>query len=366
MNINAITEIVNKIIEPSTKLSIENMGIKPRVVFANRELPNVSDDEINVYLEIGFPCKHLQNSLLDIIKQELYQNIPNHTFNIFIEQKIKTHRTQLPGKGLRNVKNVIAVGSGKGGVGKSTLTVNLAVALAKSGARVGILDADIYGPSIPTMLGKNGEVEIRNDRYLPVSTHGIQAMSIGYLTKNESALIWRGPMLAKSLIQMLDITMWDNLDYLFIDLPPGTGDIQLSLVQKIPLAGAIIVTTPQNIATQDARKAMEMFEKTSIYNIGLIENMSQHVCTKCGNIEDIFGCNGAINLANEYGSKLLGQIPLNKEIGLDCDNGSPSAGKDAVSDSFIQAAIAGMIELSKRPLNYADKFPHITATSRQI
>lgn len=360
MKHSEISNLISNISEPSLNLTISEMGIEPKISIAN--------DEINIELNIGFPSKGIQQSLISSIKETLYSKLPEHTFNLTISQNIKAHRTQLPGKGLRGVKNVIAVASGKGGVGKSTMAVNLATALAKSGARVGLLDADIYGPSVPLMLGSEGAVEIYEDKYLPVKAHGIQAMSIGYLTQNESALIWRGPMLAKSLIQMLDITLWDDLDYLFIDLPPGTGDIQLSLVQKIPLSGAIIVTTPQQVATMDAEKAIKMFDKTGIYNLGIIENMSQHICSQCGNIDPIFSGDGANSLANNYGCAFLGNVPLDRKISLDCDEGIPTSNKDndKLSSAFTSIAMNVAIELYKRPLNYADKFPHITATSREV
>ncbi len=355
-----VIEIISAVYEPSLGLTISEMGIRPQVLIAK--------DEIEVYLELTFPGKYIQDSLLKSIKESLYTNLPCHTFNITIEQNIKAHRTQLPGKGLHSVKNVIAVASGKGGVGKSTVAVNLATALAKAGANVGILDADIYGPSVPLMLGAVEPIIIKDEKYLPIVAHGIQAMSIGYLTKDDSPLIWRGPMLAKSLIQMLDITHWDNLDYLILDLPPGTGDIQLSLIQKIPLAGAIIVTTPQQVATLDAKKALDMFNKTGIFTIGIIENMSQHICSNCGHVENTFGVDGAKQLAVSGDCKLLGQIPLDKSITDNCDKGLPTTNFNnlELSTIFMRIAMNSAIELSKRPLNYADKFPHIKATSKQI
>ena len=274
----------------------------------------------------------------------------------------QSYQTQLPGKSLRGVKNVLAIASGKGGVGKSTVTVNLAAALAKTGARVGILDADIYGPSIPQMLGQTDPVQIKDERYVPVQAHGIQAMSIGYLTPNgEAPLIWRGPMLAKSLIQMLDITAWDNLDYLLIDLPPGTGDIQLSLVQKIPLAAGIIVTTPQTVATADAEKALLMFEKTNVHVLGLIENMAEHICSNCGHHSALFGTGGADALSKKHNATLLGQLPLHAQIRENSDNGKPTALQEntELADAFQTLALNIDTAIRKRPLNYADKFPPI-------
>jgi len=312
-------------------------------------------------LTAGFPAVLLEQNYKPLMLKNLETQFPNQQITIYINQAIRAHRTQLVGKGLRGVKNTIAVASGKGGVGKSTVTVNLAAALARLGARVGILDADIYGPSMPLMLGKTEPVQISGDRYLPVQAHGIQAMSIGYLTDSEQALIWRGPMLAKSLIQMLDITLWDELDYLFIDLPPGTGDIQLTLVQKIPLTAAIVVTTPQNVATLDAQKAISMFSKTGIDVLGVIENMSTHICSNCGHEEAIFGEGGAKALCTSHHSPLLGQLPLDKRIREQCDEGFPSAAqaRNELTDAFIQTAMRCAIELAKKPINYADKFPKI-------
>lgn len=334
-------------------LSAQELGLKPII--------SSEGEQLSINLCAGFPSLLLQDTLRPTIKKSLEEKFPKLTVQVTIDQFIKAHRTQLTGKGLRGVKNTIAIASGKGGVGKSTVTVNLAVALARSGARVGILDADIYGPSIPLMLGKTAPVEISGERYLPVSAHGIQAMSIGYLTEGEPALIWRGPMLAKSLIQMLDITQWDELDYLLIDLPPGTGDIQLSLVQKIPLAGAIIVTTPQTVATLDAEKALKMFAKTNIDVLGIVENMSTHICSQCGHHDAIFSSGGAAELCEKYQTNLLGQLPLDSRIRLHCDTGIPTAtnSSNPLANIFVKTAMQAVIELSKKSLNYADKFPNI-------
>jgi len=354
MNIEKTIEtILANTLDPLLQLSATDMGIK--------SVNTVEGNHLLLHLSAGFPCVFLQETLIPALNTALTNAIPNHEITITLDQFIKAHRTQLAGRGLRGVKNTIAIASGKGGVGKSTVTVNLAIALARAGARVGILDADIYGPSIPLMLGKTDPVQISDDRYLPVMAHGVHAMSIGYLTNGEEALIWRGPMLAKSLIQMLDITQWDELDYLFIDLPPGTGDIQLSLVQKIPLTAAIIVTTPQNVATLDAQKALKMFDKTSIHVLGVVENMSLHICSQCGHQETIFGSGGAEQLCQTHHTTLLGQLPLDSHITTQCDQGIPTTvnGTDELAQAFIKTALQAAIELSKRPLNYTDKFPPI-------
>lgn len=350
---NTITTLINSLNDPFFNSTGQQMNLTYHIE---------SDDRIiDVTIVAGFPCLLLEQSFKPVVETALAQLFSTHQITVHLEQFIRAHKTQLAGKGLRGVKNTIAVASGKGGVGKSTVTVNMATALARMGAKVGILDADIYGPSIPLMLGQTDPVQISGDSYLPIRAHGVQAMSIGYLTQVDQALIWRGPMLAKSLIQMLDITLWDELDYLFIDLPPGTGDIQLTLVQKIPLTAAIVVTTPQNVATLDAQKAIAMFQRTSIDTLGIIENMSTHVCSSCGHEEALFGVGGAAELCITHSCTLLGQLPLDKRIGLQCDNGMPTATQpqDDLTDSFIKTAMRAAIELANRPINYADKFPPI-------
>lgn len=348
-----IHDILTHTRDPITQLSSSDLGLKSSIT--------INNDVIQIELLAGFPCNSLNHSLLPHLTAAAKERLPQYRTQFSLTHFVQAHRTQLAGKGLRNIKNTIAIASGKGGVGKSTVTVHLATALAEQGARVGILDADIYGPSIPIMLGETKPVEISDDHYLPVIAHGIQAMSIGYLTAPDDALIWRGPMLAKALLQMLDLTLWDNLDYLLIDLPPGTGDIQLSLVQKIPLTSAIVVTTPQTVATQDAQKALMMFEKTGIDVLGIIENMSQYICTQCGHQDTLFGHGGAQALCKRHKTTLLGQLPLDPYITSQCDQGTPisSCGKTPSSQAFLKTALAAAIELSKRPLNYANKFPPI-------
>ncbi len=228
-------------------------------------------------------------------------------------------------KNISGVKNILAVASGKGGVGKSTTAVNLALALAKKGLRVGILDADIYGPSVPLMLGIQDQPEVTEQKKIhPMIAHGIQSMSIGYLVNEKAAMAWRGPMATSALQQLLNDTLWDNLDYLMIDLPPGTGDIQLTLAQKIPVTAAVIVTTPQDLALLDARRAYEMFQKVRVPVLGIIENMSLYVCSQCGHEEHIFGEGGGQQMAEEYNVSLLGSLPLDIHIREGTDNGKPT------------------------------------------
>ena len=259
-------------------------------------------------------------------------------------------------KPLPNVRNIIAVGSGKGGVGKSTTTVNLALALAADGASVGVLDADVYGPSIPTMLGLSERPESPDNKsIIPLRAHGIEAMSIGLLVEQDTPMIWRGPMATSALTQLLGDTRWgeeSGLDYLVVDLPPGTGDIQLTLAQKIPVAGAVIVTTPQEVATLDARKALRMFEKVEITTLGLVENMAQHVCSNCGHVEHLFGQGGAQRMAEKYGVPLLGSLPLEAGIREQGDVGTPlvAAQPDSPAAQSYRALARRLVEeLEKRP-----------------
>ena len=256
-------------------------------------------------------------------------------------------------KPLPQVRNIIAVGSGKGGVGKSTVAVNLALALAAEGASVGVLDADIYGPSVPMMLGLSGRPDSPDGKSIePMRAHGLQAMSIGLLVDQDTPMIWRGPMATSALTQLLNDTRWEGLDYLVVDLPPGTGDIQLTMAQKIPVAGAVIVTTPQDIATLDARKALKMFEKLGIAVLGLVENMAVHVCSNCGHAEHVFGEGGGERMAAHYSVPLLGSLPLDAAIREQGDAGTPivAAQPDSPVAAQWRALAARMVaELDKRP-----------------
>lgn len=264
---------------------------------------------------------------------------------------------------LPNVKNIIAIASGKGGVGKSTTAVNLALAFAQEGARTGILDADIYGPSQPLMLGVTTRPEIKDKKILlPIVAHGIQSMSIGYLIDETSPMVWRGPMVSMALQQLLNDTQWDNLDYLVIDLPPGTGDIQLTLAQKIPVTGAVIVTTPQDLALLDARRAYEMFRKVNVPVLGVIENMSMHICSQCNHQESIFGTGGGEQLAKQYAIELLGELPLDIHIREQTDGGKPTVVADPIgANALLYRDIARriMAKLALQGRNESGKFPTI-------
>ena len=251
------------------------------------------------------------------------------------------------------IRNVIAVGSGKGGVGKSTTAVNLALALQRLGAKVGVLDADVYGPSVPAMLGLSGRPESPDNKSIePLRAFGVEAMSIGLLVDVDAPMIWRGPMATSALTQLFNDTRWDDLDYLLVDLPPGTGDIQLTLAQKIPVAGAVIVTTPQEIATLDARKALKMFEKVNVPVLGIVENMAVHVCSNCGHAEHLFGQGGGEAMAAQYGVPLLGSLPLDLRIREQGDAGTPvvaAAPDSAPAQAYLAAAQAMAAQLATRP-----------------
>jgi len=267
------------------------------------------------------------------------------------------------------IKNIIAVASGKGGVGKSTTAANLALALKKQGVRVGLLDADIYGPNQPVMMGALTRPDVTPEKkFHPVIAHGIETMSIGYLVDPEQAMIWRGPMVTTALKQLLFDTLWGELDYLIIDLPPGTGDIQLTLSQKIPVAGAVIVTTPQDIALLDVTKAVTMFKKVDVPILGVIENMSTHVCSACGHEEDIFGAGGAKHLSEQYKLSLLGKIPLDKSIRVHADQGKPiviAVPDSPLAKAYSEIANALIQNLSLQPKDYTDKFGNIVVESKE-
>jgi len=267
--------------------------------------------------------------------------------------RLTTHAVQGELKPLPNVRNIIAVGSGKGGVGKSTTAVNLALALAAEGVAVGVLDADVYGPSVPMMLGLSGRPDSPDGKTIePMRAHGIEAMSIGLLVDQDTPMIWRGPMATSALTQLLTDTRWGDLDVLVVDLPPGTGDIQLTMAQKIPVAGAVIVTTPQDIATLDARKALKMFEKLDIAVLGLVENMAVHVCSNCGHAEHIFGEGGAARMSEQYGVPVLGSLPLQIGIRQQGDAGTPivAAQPDsAAAQAYREVARVMLAQLDKRP-----------------
>lgn len=282
---------------------------------------------VRVEIMLGYPVATVRDALQDQLASLLLA-VPGVTdAEVRVGWDIARHSSGQGLPNMQNVKNIIAVASGKGGVGKSTTAVNLALALAREGARIGILDADIYGPSQPMMLGipDTQRPAQRGARLLePIQAHGIQAMSMGFLVTEKTPMVWRGPMVSSALQQLLNQSAWDNLDYLIIDLPPGTGDIQLTLAQKIPVSGAVVVTTPQDIALLDAQKGIEMFRKVSVPVLGIAENMAVHICSECGHAEHLFGQGGGERIAAEYGVPLLGSLPLSRHIREQVDRGQPS------------------------------------------
>ncbi|MCA1779502.1 MAG: iron-sulfur cluster carrier protein ApbC [Xanthomonadaceae bacterium] len=324
----------------------------------------MSGGKLAVDVRLGYPATGWREQLEQILRARLagYEGIESVT--VEIGQAIAAHAVQGGLKPLQGVKNIVAVASGKGGVGKSTVAANLALALIAEGARVGVLDADIYGPSQPRMLGLSGRPETTEDkRIVPMQAHGLQAMSIGVLVDVDQAMIWRGPMATQALSQMLSETLWQDLDYLIIDLPPGTGDVQLTIAQRVPVAASIIVTTPQDVALDDVRRAVAMFRKVKVPILGIVENMSTHICSNCGHEEAIFGHGGGQRMATETGLPLLGRIPLEAVLGRSTDQGAPIVATDPdhpVSIRFRDIARSAAGRLSMQDVNTEIRMPKIT------
>lgn len=318
---------------------------------------------IEVDIELGFPALGYRETLIAVLRERL-ATLPGVSETVVkVDSKIIAHEVQKGLKPLPGVRNIIAVASGKGGVGKSTTAVNLALALSVEGARVGLLDADIYGPSQPRMLGVSQQPESPDGKSLmPVMSYNLQSMSIGYLIEEETPMIWRGPMVTQALEQLLRDTRWHDLDYLVIDLPPGTGDTQLTLSQKVPVSGAIIVTTPQDIALLDARRGLKMFEKVEVPVLGIVENMSIHICSQCGHEEPIFGAGGGQRMAAEQQVPFLGSLPLDIRIREETDNGRPTVVAEPTSriaELYRDIARRAAARLSLQARNYSHKFPNI-------
>jgi ATP-binding protein involved in chromosome partitioning len=323
----------------------------------------IDGNDVSLDIVLGYPAKSILGEIQALAENKL-KTLPDiGKITINAGSRIVPHSVQRGVPLLHGVKNIIAVASGKGGVGKSTTAVNLALALAQEGATVGILDADIYGPSQPQMLGINDRPESIDGKSMePLERHGIQAMSIGFLVDMDTPMVWRGPMVTGALEQLLRETRWRELDYLVIDLPPGTGDIQLTLSQKIPVTGAVIVTTPQDIALLDARKGLKMFEKVGIPILGIVENMSTHICSNCGHEEHVFGAGGAEKMCKDYSVDLLGALPLDIRIREQTDSGTPSvvAEPDSqIAATYRQIARKVAYKLSKLSLDHSSKFPNI-------
>jgi ATP-binding protein involved in chromosome partitioning len=332
---------------------------------SSRSAKNIRVDggNVSVDIQLGYPARSQHESLKRLVHDALAKLPGVARVNVNVSQRTTSHAVQRGVKLVPGVRNIVAVASGKGGVGKSTTAVNLALALAAEGASVGILDADIYGPSQPMMLGLAGRPESRDGKTLePMEAYGVQAMSIGFLIDTDTPMVWRGPMVTQALEQLLKDTNWRDVDFLIVDMPPGTGDIALTLSQKVPVTGAVIVTTPQDIALIDARKGLKMFEKVGVPIVGVVENMSIHVCSNCGHAEHIFGEGGAARMCADYNVPFLGSLPLDIRIREQADSGRPTVVADpdgAVAQAYKAIARKVAISVAKRAEDFSAKFPSI-------
>lgn len=352
--LQAVQSVLTSYIEPHLDCDLLTAGAIENI--------DLDAGRLTLAVKLGFPCQRYAPTLIGALKNRLMALPEVDQVHIDVRSEVASHAVQNNLQPMANIKNIIAVASGKGGVGKSTVSANLALALVAEGARVGMLDADIYGPSQPRMLGAQGKPEqLDNKKLKPVTCHGVESMSIGYLVDEDAPMIWRGPMVSQALQQLLNETAWPELDYLIIDLPPGTGDIQLSLAQRIPVSGAVIVTTPQDIALLDARKGLGMFRKVEVPVLGIVENMSTHVCSNCGHEEAIFGTGGGAALAAEQGAALLGQLPLDIRIREQADSGAPTVVAEPdgdLAERYLSIARHATARLASRSAE--DAFPQIS------
>ncbi|HEY8538908.1 MAG TPA: iron-sulfur cluster carrier protein ApbC [Steroidobacteraceae bacterium] len=338
----AVRGLVESFVEPHLKRSLGEAGAIAALL--------VTDAEIRIRLQLGFPAASYGAELAGLLKDRLVSVAGSANVTIEVAWTVESQAVQRNLRPIQGIKNIIAVASGKGGVGKSTTAANLALGLAREGARVGLLDADIYGPSQPRMMGLAGERPTSPDQRTidPPVGYGVKVMSIGFMIDEEQPMVWRGPMVTQALVQLLETTRWGDLDYLIVDMPPGTGDTQLTLSQRVPVSGAVIVTTPQDIALLDARKGLKMFQKVEVPVLGIVENMSTHICSKCGHEEHIFGAGGGRRMAEQYGVDLLAELPLDIRIREQTDSGKPTVVAEpdsALGRAYVEMArhVAGRL-----------------------
>ena len=355
LTVETVREALATVVDPNTG----------RDLVSSRSARNirVDDGHVSLDVELGYPALSQLGPIREAVSQAIRQ-LPGVTgVSAHVYQKIIAHAVQRGIKLLPQVRNIIAVASGKGGVGKSTLTANLALALAAEGATVGVLDADIYGPSQPLMFGITGQPQTTDGKSMePMENHGVQVSSIGFLIDIDTPMVWRGPLVTQALEQLLRQTQWRDLDYLLIDMPPGTGDVHLTLSQKVPVTGAVIVTTPQDIALLDARKGYKMFEKVGIPVMGVVENMAMHVCSQCGHVEHIFGSGGGERMAAEYGLEYLGGLPLDIRIREHADGGRPTVVADPdgeLAAQYRRIARRVAVRIADKAKDMSSKFPSI-------
>ena len=358
LNDAALRQAISTVVDPHTGQDF----VTSKALKALR----IDGQDVSIDIELGYPAK----SLFPLLRQQLVAAIKQVTgvgqVTVQLSSRVVAHAAQRGVQLLPQVKNIIAVASGKGGVGKSTTAVNLALALAAEGASVGLLDADIYGPSQPMMMGIEGRPDSSDGKTMdPMENHGVQVMSIGFLVAKDEAMIWRGPMATQALEQLLRQTNWRDLDYLIVDMPPGTGDIQLTLSQRVPMTGAVIVTTPQDIALLDAKKGIKMFEKVGVPILGIVENMAVHICSQCGHTEHIFGHEGGKRMAEEFGMPYLGALPLDLSIRLQADSGKPTVVSDpdgSVAPIYKAIARQVAVGVAAKAKDFSAKFPTITVS----
>ncbi|HXA48319.1 MAG TPA: iron-sulfur cluster carrier protein ApbC [Burkholderiaceae bacterium] len=356
VTIDAVKAALAQVIDPNTGKDL----------VSSKSAKNIQIDagKVSVDVELGYPAKSQIEAITAAVTQAIGAVSGVAAVNANVYSKIVSHSVQRGIKLMSNVKNIIAVASGKGGVGKSTTAVNLALALAAEGAQVGILDADIYGPSQPMMMGISARPETKDGKTMePLENHGLQVSSIGFMVDPAEPMVWRGPIVTQALQQLLEQTNWRDLDYLIVDMPPGTGDVQLTLSQKVPVTGAVIVTTPQDIALLDARKGLKMFEKVGIPILGIVENMSTHICSNCGHAEAIFGSGGGEKMCGEYGVDFLGALPLTMSIREQADSGKPTVVAEpdgAIAEIYKGIARKIAVKVAEKAKDMSSKFPNIT------